>query len=104
MLSSMHTNTTATLTDADIEDAKPSDTNRKLYDENGLYLLIKTTGGKLWRLKYTYEGIERSVTFGTYPELSACEARAMCDQHHKDMAQGIDPSLNRKTIKQRKLS
>ena len=100
----MHSNTTTALTDADIEDAKPSDTNRKLYDENGLYLLIKTTGGKLWRLKYIYEGVERSVTFGTYPKLSLSDARAMCDQHHKDLAQGIDPSLKRKAIKQRKLS
>ena len=87
------------LTDADIANTKPSDTNRKLYDKNGLYLLIKTTGGKLWRLKYVFEEIERSVTFGTYPELSLGDARVICEQHHRDIQQGIYPSFNRKSSK-----
>jgi hypothetical protein len=96
----MYLNTTPPLTDSDIANAQPSDSNRKLYDEKGLYLLIKTTGAKLWRLKYQYECVERSVTFGTYPVLSLSDARAICDQHHADIAQGIDPSLKRKAKKQ----
>lgn len=100
----MHIHTTHSLTDSDIENAQPSSSNRKLYDENGLYLLIKTTGGKLWRLKYTYEGIEQSVTFGTYPNLSLSDAREICAQHHADIVQGIDPSLKRKALKQRAIS
>lgn len=99
----MYVNTTKPLTDTDIEAALPSDTNRKLYDENGLYLLIKTTGGKLWRLKYVYAGVEQSVTFGTYPALSLTQAREICNQHHADIAIGIDPSLKRKVLKQSKL-
>ncbi|MFA6189084.1 MAG: Arm DNA-binding domain-containing protein [Sulfuricurvum sp.] len=95
----MYLNTTLPLTDADIVNAQPSDTNRKLYDKKGLYLLIKTTGGKLWRLKYEYAGVEQSVTFGTYPALSLSDARTMCTQHHDDIAQGIDPALNRKSRK-----
>lgn len=87
------------LTDTDIADAKPSDTNRKLYDQNGLYILIKTTGGKLWRLKYSYAHKEQSVTLGTYPELSVSDARDICEQHHRDIQQGIDPSINRKNTK-----
>lgn len=97
----MYLNTTQPLTDSGIANAQSADSNRKLYDENGLYLLIKTTGAKLWRLKYEYEGIEQSVTLGTYPAVSLIDARAMCDQHHKDIAQGIDPSLKRKISKQR---
>ena len=100
----MHLKQTHTLTDIDVENAKPSNVNRKLYDQNGLYLLIKTTGGKLWRLKYTYESIERSVTFGTYPELSLSDVRAMCAQHLRDIIQGIDPSLIRKEEKNRRKS
>ncbi|MCL4430897.1 MAG: Arm DNA-binding domain-containing protein [Epsilonproteobacteria bacterium] len=90
------------LTEADIQNAQPHDSNRKLYDENGLYLLIKTTGGKLWRLKYEYAGVEQSVTFGTYPALSLTQAREICNQHHVDISLGIDPSLKRKALKQRK--
>lgn len=88
------------MTDADIEHAKPSEKNYALFDQNGLYLLIKTSGGKLWRLKYTFDAQERSVTFGMYPVLSISQARAMCDQHHADIAMGIDPSLKRKALKQ----
>ncbi len=95
----MYANTTYSLTDADIVNAHPSSSNRKLYDINGLYLLIKTTGGKLWRFKYEYNGVEQSVTFGTYPALSLIDARAMCEQHHADIAKGIDPSLKRKALK-----
>lgn len=95
----MYTKSEHLLTDADVENAKPSHSNLKLYDQQGLYLLIKTSGGKLWRLQYQFEGIERSVTFGTYPELSLTDARAICEQHHSDIAQGIDPSINRKSIK-----
>jgi hypothetical protein len=100
----MQNETIHRLTDTDIANAKPSDTNRKLYDLDGLYLLIKTTGGKLWRLKYSYQGVERSVTFGTYPELSLSDARGICEQHHRDIEQGIDPSLNRKSSKYTKFS
>lgn len=91
-------------TDEEIANAKPSDTNRKLYDENGLYLLIKTTGAKLWRLKYHYAGVEQSVTLGSYPALSLTEARQICDQHHADISAGVDPSLKRKAIKKLKPS
>ena len=88
------------LTETEIQNAKPSDTNIKLIDREGLYLLIKTTGGKLWRLTYEYKGVQKSVTLGTYPRLSLSEARTMCYQHHCDIAHGIDPSYKRKEIKQ----
>lgn len=96
----MHIESEHTLSDIDIANAKPSEINQKLYDKDGLYLLIKTTGGKLWRLKYNYANTQQSVTFGTYPELSLNQARAMCKQHHDDIANGIDPSLKRKVHKQ----
>lgn len=100
----MYIKITHPLTDTDIANTEPSDTNRKFYDQNGLYLLIKTTGGKLWRLKYTYKGMECSVTLGTYPELSLSNARGICEQHHRDIEQGIDPSINRKSSKNTKSS
>ena len=96
----MYFNPRPSLTDADIEKAQPSDSNRKLYDERGLYLLIKTTGGKLWRLKYEYAAVEQSITLGVYPALSLDDARAMCNQHHDDITRGIDPALKRKARKQ----
>lgn len=96
----MYTQSNHALTDSDIDNAKPSHNNYKLIDKNGLYLLIKTTGGKLWRLKYLFNDIERSVTLGTYPAMSLSQARTMCEHHHADIAIGIDPSFKRKALKQ----
>ncbi|HEX5670109.1 MAG TPA: Arm DNA-binding domain-containing protein [Sulfuricurvum sp.] len=92
--------TSLPITEADIANSQPSSSNRKLYDARGLYLLIKTTGKKLWRLKYVYATVEQSVTLGAYPALSLDDARAMCNQHHNDIARGIDPALKRRATKQ----
>ena len=47
------------LTDTTIRLAKAGETDRKLADEKGLYLLITATGSKLWRLKYRIDGKEK---------------------------------------------
>jgi len=41
----------------------------------GLYLHVTEKGGKLWRLKYRFEGKEKFLTFGSYPEISLYAAR-----------------------------
>ena len=52
------------LTDTTIRLAKAGETDRKLADEKGLYLLVTATGSKLWRLKYRIDGKERSWRWG----------------------------------------
>lgn len=90
---------TIPLTDTEIKKAKPTDKDYKLFDGGGLFLLIKTNGGKLWRLKYSFEGKEKLLSLGTYPTTSLLEARAKRDEHKKEIAKGIDPSAERKEIK-----
>ncbi|MGN5594865.1 integrase arm-type DNA-binding domain-containing protein [Stutzerimonas nitrititolerans] len=46
------------LTDAKIKSVKPADRDWKLSDGGGLFLLVKPTGGKLWRWKYRLQGKE----------------------------------------------
>ncbi|MFA5216657.1 tyrosine-type recombinase/integrase [Sulfuricurvum sp.] len=87
------------LTDTEIKKAKPTDKDYKLFDGGGLFMLVKTNGGKLWRLKYNFEGKEKLLSLGTYPTTSLLEARAKRDEHKKDIAKGIDPSAERKEIK-----
>ena len=48
------------LTDTTIRAAKAGETDRKLVDEKGLYLLVTATGSKLWRLKYRVDGKEKN--------------------------------------------
>ncbi|MEW5833295.1 MAG: integrase arm-type DNA-binding domain-containing protein [Campylobacterota bacterium] len=87
------------LTDTEIKKAKPAEKDYKLFDGGGLFLLIKPTGGKLWRLKYLFEGKEKLISLGTYPETTLAEARAKRDEYKREIAKGIDPSAERKESK-----
>ncbi len=84
------------LTDAAIRAAKPSDKQFKLYDEGGLFLIVKPTGGKLWRLKYRYLGKELALSLGRYPAVGLKEARAGRDQARKLIASGNNPAFEKK--------
>ena len=57
------------LTDAAIRAAKPAATQFKLFDEGGLLLIVRPSGGKLWRLKYRHFGREQQLSIGRYPEV-----------------------------------
>jgi integrase len=91
------------LTDTRIKSAKPSTKAVKLSDGRGLYLLINTSGTKLWRLKYRVDGREKLMSFGAYPEVSLAQAREACDQARKQLAAGADPMALRKSDKQSRL-
>lgn len=56
------------LTDAKVRSAKPIDRPYKLYDMNGLFILVNPNGGKHWRMKYHYLGKEKLCTLGVYPD------------------------------------
>jgi hypothetical protein len=43
------------LSEVKVRTAKPTEKEYKLFDGDGLYLLITPTGGKLWRFKYRIE-------------------------------------------------
>ena len=97
-----------TLTDTAIRTAKPKDKPYKLFDGDGLFLLVTplktgklppSGGGKWWRFKYRFGGKEKLLSFGTYPEISLSSARAKKDAARKQVAEGIDPSLFRKEEK-----
>lgn len=87
------------LTDTEIKKAKSAEKDYKLFDGGGLFLLIKPTGGKLWRLKYLFEGKEKLISLGTYPETTLAEARVKRDEYKREIAKGIDPSAERKESK-----
>lgn len=63
------------LTDTAIRNAKPLDKPWKLSDAQGLYLLIKPNGSKLWQLKYRFGGKEKKLAFGAYPTVTLANAR-----------------------------
>jgi len=84
------------LTDSAIKAAKPKANQFKLHDQKGLLLIVRPTGGRLWRLKYRFAGKEQQLTIGTYPEVGLKEARERRDAARKVIAEGRDPSAEKK--------
>ncbi len=91
------------LTDTAIRSAKPSDKAVKLSDEKGLFLLIHPNGSKYWRQKYRYNGKEKTLAHGVYPDVGLKDARERRDAARKLLADGIDPGENRKVQKSAKV-
>lgn len=59
--------TVVPLTDPKSDAAKPREKDYKLFDGKGLYLLVKPSGVKTWRMKYTKpDGRDGLATFGNY--------------------------------------
>lgn len=83
------------LTDLQIRKEKPTDKPRKLSDGGGLYLLVNQTG-KYWRWKYRFEGKEKVMALGVYPEVTLAEAREAHQRARKLLTTGVDPVADRK--------
>lgn len=71
-----------------IETAKPAEKDYKLPDGNGLFLLVKTTGAKYWRYRYTFAGKEKMLAVGVYPAVSLSSARQKRDEAKQNVAAG----------------
>jgi len=92
------------LSDTAIRNANPQTKHYKLFDGGGLFLLVRTTGSKLWRLKYRVGGKELQLTIGTYPETGLKEARERREDARRILDAGGGPSAeNRKVAAEAKL-
>lgn len=91
------------LTDTKVRTAKPQEKEYKLFDGGGLFLLITHSGGKLWHFKYRFEGKEKKLAFGAYPEISLLDARQRRDDARRLLANNVDPGAIRKAQKQAKI-
>ncbi len=84
--------TTAPLSDAACRSAKPTDRAYKLFDGDGLYLLVQPNGRKGWRLRYVKpDGREGLTSFGNYPIVGLANARRKRLEVKRMLADGIDP-------------
>jgi len=91
--------TTTTLTATQINKAKAKEKDYKLFDGGGLFLLVTKRNTKLWRLKYRFDGKEKLLALGSYPDVSLAQARELRETYKADIAQGIDPNESKKAKK-----
>ncbi|MGE0386740.1 MAG: tyrosine-type recombinase/integrase [Gammaproteobacteria bacterium] len=87
------------LTDTAIRSTKPGEKPKKLFDGGGLYLEVAPNGGKWWRFKYRFQGLEKRISLGVYPEIGLKDARSRREEARKQVALGIDPSQKRQAEK-----
>lgn len=91
------------LTDVKARNAKPGEKQVKLFDGDGLFMLVTPAGGKWWRFKYRFGGKEKLLALGTYPEVSLADARQRRDDARKLVANGVDPGEVKKAQKAARL-
>jgi len=91
------------LNDIKCKNIKPTDKTFKISDEKGLYLEVNPNGSRYWRFKYRFDGKEKRLAFGVYPEVSLKEAREKRDDARKQIQEDIDPSQEKKLAKLNRL-
>jgi len=90
------------LSDRKIKEAKPKEKNYVLSDGQGLQLLVKTGGSKLWEYVYLNPLTKkrRKTSFGTYPTISLKKARDKRSEIKELLLEGVDPIDLKKNIKE----
>ena len=75
------------LTNTLLRSLKATGQVQKKADGGGLYIHVSSSGGKLWRMAYS---------FGAYPAVSLKDARQKREEAKEQLAKGIDPGERKK--------
>lgn len=81
-----------------VASAQPRDRDYKLLDGDGLFLLVRPGGRKVWRFNYRFLGRQRTLTFGSYPAIGLADARDRRADARRLIAAGRDPSHEAKLV------
>lgn len=90
------------LSDAACRNVKASDKPQKLSDGEGLFLLVQTSGSRLWRMAYRFNGKQKTLAFGVYPHVSLADARDRRAEARRVLASGKDPATHKKEVEREK--
>lgn len=85
--------TTRPLTNTEVLRSKAIEKDLTLHDGDGLFMLVKTTGKKLWRFRYQRPSTKQRTMMGlgAFPALSLADARRLRADYLSLLAKGIDP-------------
>lgn len=84
------------LTEEKIKNAPLLEKPYKIADGKGVYLLVKPTGVKLFRMRYRLHGLEYTHSFGNSDFISLTEVRAIAEKIYVMAKRGEDPKLLKK--------
>lgn len=84
-----------------IKEARESERSvTKISDGSGLYLVVRRTGGMSWQLDYTMNGVRRTFSMGTYPQVKLSTARTLSERAREQVQLGEDPVEARRKTRQ----
>lgn len=86
------------LSDAKIRAIKATDKVQKVSDEKGLQLWISPAGNKVWNLAYRFDGKQKKLSIGPYPEIGLADARKKRDEARALLAEGMDPAEQKQRL------
>ncbi len=86
------------LTDARLRALKASEKPQKISDGGGLYIYVSPAGGKLWRMAYRFDGKQKTLCLGAYPEVGLRDAREARNMAKEQLARGLDPSTIKSAV------
>ena len=92
------------LTDIRIGNAQPKEKTYTLTDGEGMFLMVKPNGSKLWRYRYRLNGRQKPYAIGAYPEVTLAQAREQLEVARKLVKEGIDPVFHRKATKDERVA
>ncbi len=87
------------LNDTQLKALKAQSKPFSIADGLGLSVLVQPTGSKWWRFRYRFNGKDKTLSFGVYPDVSLQEARSKRDAARKLNASNKDPSEIKKVEK-----
>jgi len=67
--------------------------------QRGVYLLVRPSGAKLWRYNVRRNGINTTLSLGSFPTVSLANALAERDRIQAQARMGIHPSVARKVAR-----
>lgn len=94
--------TTRPLTNTEVLRAKALEKDLTLHDGDGLFLIVKTSGKKLWRFRYQRPATKQRTMMGlgSFPALSLADARGLRTDYLALLANEIDPQIQAEVAKE----
>ncbi|WP_447907800.1 integrase domain-containing protein [Serratia fonticola] len=94
--------TTRPLTNTEVLRAKALEKDLTLHDGDGLFLIVKTTGKKLWRFRYQRPATKQRTMMGlgAFPALSLADARGLRADYLALLANSIDPQVQAEVVEE----
>lgn len=94
--------TTRPLTNTEVLRAKALEKDLTLHDGDGLFLIVKTSGKKLWRFRYQRPATKQRTMMGlgAFPALSIADARGLRADYLALLANGIDPQIKAEVVEE----